>query len=551
MMLGVAFAAIMVFFLQYIFRSLDMGTLTSWRWVFGQAAPAGLIPVLLSAVLLALLSAGIDLPEKYPALFLFALSFGSCLPFLDGPEVMIDAARYFLQAKYLSIYGIKDFLREWGHEVTAWTDLPLVPFMYGVLFTLTGEGKAGIVIGNALLYSLIPVLTFLAGSRLWDRSTGFLAGLLTMASPYLFTQVPWLLVDMHTTLFLLLAIVAFLYQLEHGGLCWSLISGLSIVLALLCKFSTWPMLPGALGIIFLSNLADRPQATINRSAAVAAVVILLLGILYYWKGAVIIQQIRFLRTYQLAGLQRWREGYLSALVFQTHPFLVLAALAGVCRAFINRDRKMLFMGWFVILVFFLDLQRVRYLLPLLPYLALAGGYGLHGLKSRRVRRFIVYCGVLSSFVVAVWVYKPFLARTSMVNLRDAGEFLDTLSAEAVEVFCLPQENSVGNTSMAVPILDLYTDKMLYQPQPWTNDGGLERAKNTSLRFSWEINQPVFYRNERYKSMELPLVIIAGGPVTRMPSILEKDYPSARLLRQFTKTTSVFRYQTFVSIFDRH
>jgi hypothetical protein len=206
-------------------------------------------------------------------------------------------------------------------------------------------------------------------------------------------------------------------------------------------------------------------------------------------------------------------------------------------------------AWFGALAFFLELKRVRYLLPLLPFFALTASYGLQMITNSMVRRYIAYCGVLSSLVIAIWVYKPFLATTSMSNLQQAGIFLDSRKAEAVEVYCLPQVNSLGNTSIVVPILDLYTDKIIYQEQEWNSKEGFQRAQNVSLRFTWELSQPAYYRDQKYADAKLPLVVISAQPISRIPEQLDNKYPSTRLIKQFTNTSRVFRYQTYVTVFD--
>jgi hypothetical protein len=357
-----------------------------------------------------------------------------------------------------------------------------------------------------------------------------------------------MLVDVHTMFFLLLAVCVFLYTLTRGGFLWSSASAITIVLALFSKYSTWPML-GVLGVIALISMDAQPGTVMKRALVVAALTFCLLGSIYFWKGAVILQQLHFLRTYQMAGLKRWQEGYLAPFFFQTHPFIVLGALFGFCRALSRHDKKILIPGWFAALVFILELKRVRYLLPILPFMALAGAYGLQGIPHSQVRKYIAYCCALASLLIALLVYKPFLAGTSMANLKDAGRFLDTLSSEAVAVYCLPQAQSLGNTSVAVPILDLYTNKIIYQEQAWNSAEGLRRAQKVSLRFTWELIKPDYYRFNKYSGLKLPLVIIAGAPVTDMPPELKKKYPAATLHRQFTKSSGVFRYQTFVSVFD--
>jgi 4-amino-4-deoxy-L-arabinose transferase-like glycosyltransferase len=547
-LLLVLFITLLIFPLQYISRSLDMSTLTSWRWVFADKGPTSVFLLLLPAVLLAMPLSRSDLPENHPAVFLFLLSILSCLPFINSPEYLLDSARYFLQAKYLEMYGISSFFQEWGREVTAWTDLPLVPLIYGVLFKLFGETKLVITFFNVLLFGLIPIITYLIGRLLWDRTTGFLAGVLIMASPYLPTQVPLMLVDIHVMFFLLLAVYIFVITLKRGGFFLTLGTAIAIILALFCKYSTWPML-GVLGIIILIRIDSQPWIVIKRSLAVAALTGLLLAIIFMWKGTLILEQINFLRTYQLSGLKNWREGYVAVFFFQTHPYILLAALFGCCRAAINRDKNILIIVWFAALVFFLELKRLRYLLPLLPFLSLTAAYGLQAITIAQVRRYIVYSGVLSSLVVGVSIYRPFLAVTSMSNLKNAGRFLNTLQADAVEVYCLPQAHSLGNTSVAVPILDLYTDKEMYQNQTWNSEEGYRKAQNASLRFTWELTQPAYYRDIKYADMQLPVVVISSEPISSMPEPLTKKYPSSRVIKKFTNSSRVFRYQTFVTVFD--
>jgi len=542
------FLTLLVFPLQYILRSFDLSTMTSWRWVFSKIGPARVHLYIIFGALLVMPLSSSDLPEKYPEFFLFVSALFSSLAFANTPETLLDSSRYFLQGKYLAQHGILNFFRAWGDQIVPWTDLPLVPFLYGVLFKLFGEEQQVIAIYNSFVFSLIPILTYYIGRLLWDRSTAFIAGILILASPYLFTQVPLLLVDVHTMFFLLLAVCVFLYTLERGGILWHFASAITICFALFSKFSTWPML-SVLAIIALISMSKQFWVTLRRSLAVAILSSFSLCLIYFWNGPLILQQLHFLRTYQMAGLQRWQEGYLSAFLFQTHPFIIFAALFGIYRAFANRDKKILILVWFAFLVLILELKRVRYLLPLLPFLALAGSYGLQCINHIQARRYIAYCCVTSSLVIALWVYKPFLAGTSMANLKDAGKFLDKLSSEAVEIYCLPQSRSLGNTAVSVPILDLYTDKVIYQPQQWNSPERRQKAQHVSLRFTWELKQPDFYKLEKYSSRKLPLVIIAGKPTNNIPLELQSKYPGFRLLKKFTKSSGVFRYQTFVSIFE--
>lgn len=525
-----------------------MSTLTSWRWAFTEGGPVKIFLLIFIAVLLAIPLSSTKLPERYPVASLFSAALFSSFPFLNSQEILLDSARYFLQAKYLTEYGFSAFLQEWGGEINQWTDLPLIPMIYGILFKIFGEHKLVIEIFNSLLFSLVPVLVYFTGKHLWDNSTGFIAGILILASPYLYTQVSLMLVDIHTMFFLLLAVCTFLYATEKGGFFWIFVSAITFVMAMLSKYSTWPML-SVLGLVTLIKLGSLPGTLLKRVTAIITLTVCLISVIYLWKGEIITGQIQFLRTYQMGGLKRWHEGYISAFIFQVHPLLLPAALFGIFRALKNLEKKMLIMGWLAALVFFLELKRVRYILPFLPFYALTGAYGLQVIKDIQVRRYIAYGCVASSLVIAIFAYKPFLHGTSMANLKDAGKFLNTLTADAVEVYCLPQNNSLGNTAVAVPILDLFTNKTLFQDQQWVSEEGLKRAQNISLRFTWELSSPRYYRDIKYSALQLPLVVISSKPVTDVVPALAEKYPEARLHKMFTKTSGIYRFQTFVSVFE--
>ena len=92
----------------YLFRSLDDNRLTSWRWVFD--APSRLFALAAAGVALANLLAALPLPGRRPGAVLFLSSFAVGAGFWGEPEVIVDAARYFTQAKYLAVHGPGRFL---------------------------------------------------------------------------------------------------------------------------------------------------------------------------------------------------------------------------------------------------------------------------------------------------------------------------------------------------------------------------------------------------------------------------------------------------------
>jgi hypothetical protein len=159
-----------------------------------------------------------------------------------------------------------------------------------------------------------------------------------------------------------------------------------------------------------------------------------------------------LLTYQRPALQLWSESLFSTFLFQCHPFITLLALYAVFRAYQLRDRRFLFIFFYCLLIGVLQIHRIRYTLPLLPFITIMAAYGLVAFDEIRLRR-LAGCLIVSSSLVILFVgYLPFFSTTSMMNIKKAGETLNNLAGTSVEVAVLPQEKSEGSTFMAIPCL---------------------------------------------------------------------------------------------------
>ena len=125
-------------FVLYLIRHLDNNRLTSWNWVFNVVSLPRFLVVLVAVLLFAWLLSRFSFYEKGKPVVLFVVSFVMAASFWSEPEVIVDAARYFTQAKHLKVYGAGYFAEQWGKAIFSWTDLPLIPFLYGVLFKFLG-----------------------------------------------------------------------------------------------------------------------------------------------------------------------------------------------------------------------------------------------------------------------------------------------------------------------------------------------------------------------------------------------------------------------------
>jgi hypothetical protein len=529
--------------LLFIFRSLDHNTFTSWQWVFSGPGMARVFTLLVPAILCAYGAARLSFAGPQAIVFLFVLSLAAVLPLWAEPEAVIDASRYFIQAKSVKEYGISFFFKEWGRSIPAWTDLPLVPFLYGLLFSSAGEARAVIQTFNSALFALTAVLTFLIGKKLWDEETGLRSGLLLLGIPYLLVQTPLLLLDVPTMFFLTLSVFAFLPAIEQGGFVRTTAAALAICATLFSKYSTWPML-ALFPVIAAVRQGGDPKKTWVRACAVLGISLALAATVITLRLDFFRGQIHLLWTYQRPGLGRWHEGFVSAFFFQTHPFITGFALFGTYWAVRRRDKNFLIPALFLVITVLLRIDRIRYLIPLLPLFVLMASYGLGAVKDERARRFICLSIAATSMAVAWGAYLPFLAGTSPANLGQAGSYLDSLHCGPVEVHALPQRNSTGSTFVAIPLLDYFTDAKIVSPQDWPALPGDGSRQLSSLRFTWEMTKPAFYE-KLAAEYSCAVVLLSDDVLDRLPPAF-KDWK----MKRFDLRSPMFKYQTIVTVLSK-
>lgn len=550
--------------LLFMFRGVDDNRLTSWKWVFADADIMSFMLIFTAGLIAAYVLSKLSYAERMPALFLFVSSFAVSAVFWKEPEVIVDASRYFTQAKHLEVYGIIHFMREWGRDIGAWTDLPLVPLMYGLIFRVFGESREYIQIFTGFLFSMTVVTTYLTGKTLWDRNTGFCAGVLLLGIPYIFSQIPLMLVDVPTMFFLTFSIYSFIKAMEKGGI-WNWISSISVFCAAFSKYSTWMML-SVLPVIFLvyvvkrhrtSNVELRTANSSRRSTHNGITVRflfiglmsgLLIGIILFLKFDVIAGQIDFLREYQAPGLRRWGEGFVSTFFYQIHPFITIAALCSFYEAIRKKDFKFLIISWLILLVIVFQIKRSRYVMVAFPMLTLMASYGLQRIRAGEFRRAIVYCAVAASIVTAFLGYLPFLQTMSLTNLKDAGEYINSLDVEKVEVFTIPSEKSIVNQAVAVPILDLHTEKEICYHYDTDFTLSYEKIEKSPLRFTWEYENPDYYcSGDVTMNKNMALVVISNRSDKRVPDNIKKKVAGQGKAKVFSTSTGIFRYSPVVTV----
>jgi hypothetical protein len=535
--------ALATFFTLWLFRGYDDNRLVSWNWAFADTGAIEWLSLLALALAAAVVLSRWQPAARAAPLILFVLAWFAALPFWSGPEPIVDSARYFTQAKHFALHGPGYFAAQWGREIAAWTDLPLVPFLYGVILSLFGEQRIYLQAFTTLLFAATVVLTYLIGRTLWHERLGWHGALLLLAMPYLLTQASLTLVDVPTMFFFAAAVYAAIQALARGG-AWIPAAAALVAAAALTKYSVWPMLAAALAAILICQ--RRQPAVVIRAGAVMVGGVLALGIYLAAAQDVVVAQLALLRDYQAPGLGRWRESLASTFLFQIHPFVTIAALLSLFLAWRRRDARYAVLGapWLVIGLF--GAGRIRYLVPLFPLLALMAAYGLEFVRHARLERLVVWCAVTTSVAIAAFGYLPFLQRTSAANLENAGAFLDRIADQTVEVFTLPQTGAVINPAVSVPLLDFYTRKHLVYHE--TSTPPPPGYATSPLRFTWEAPPPRYYDMPAGAPPASAVVVIASAHGQDLPVAARLN--GASLLATFDRSDGVYGYQTLVAVYRR-
>jgi hypothetical protein len=544
----ISFLTLLIPLVLYIGRTLDDNRLTSWHWVF-TAANSGWLFLLLLAMIPVLWLLARRPPVTPHPLHLVPASFLICLLFLDTPEVIVDASRYFLQAKLLREYGVGYFLREWGNEIFVWTDLPLMSFLYGLLFTIFGESRLVVQLFNAALFALTTYLTFMLGRDLWDEETGLYGGFLLLGFPFLYTQVPLMLVDVGTMFFLVLAMVTMRRALTIGGSGRISLAALSVAALFFVKYSAWVLLT-VLVPVFFCSLGRDWRLAVRRGLLVALPTLGVIGLLLLARWETITVQLELLASYQQPGLKRWGESLISTFLFQTHPLLTAGVLYSAFRAWRLRDMRYLVVSYLVVLLLvILEIRRIRYSMPIFPLVALLAAYGIRDIKDREVRRHLALAIVGPSLLLAAGAFLPFLQSMGERNLQQAGNYLNKLAVDRVSVFILADPEPVLDPRVTIPLLDLFAARQLiYRPLAPTSAPPAWVAESP-LRFTWELRLPALYFQPEPITAEA-VVVISNSPRPELPPAVVANTAGLSRVRRFAEDTGIFQHRTFVVVYDR-
>lgn len=452
------------YYLLYTFRSEDNTVLMAWKYVFSydNIKINELLLVLSIVILISLIISRISISnylnqEKYHILFLFVSGMFICTLFWNIPEINPDAARYFMEAKYLELRGIVSFTNDWGQGFFVWTDSPSVPFFYGIILKYLGEYRVYIQIYNAILFSLTSVLTYKISKRLWNEEIGLYSGLMIMSFPFLLSQVPLMLVDI--TLMFLTILSVFLILKIFDNKYYSIPASLAIFFAVYAKMSSLLfIIPPAISILIInykSVLKDK-----NRWIFTFIFTMAIILMFFLLNMGVFIDNMHTVSNFKLSNANPYFESPLNFL-FQVGSIVIILALISVIIAYRNKDKKYLFLIiWIVLPLIFLYNTRIRQLISIFPVIAIMASISLFSISHKPIKKFLILSLFLTSIAFTLYAYIPFEENFTDRNIKDAAEYANSLNISEIELFLDFSEKHSQDPEAMVSLFDIYSNKKI-------------------------------------------------------------------------------------------
>ena len=402
-------------------------------------------------------------PESLGAYTLPMAVFLVLLTLHTMPELNPDAARYFSEAKFLAEEGVGSFFGEWGRRLYVYVDQPLVPFIYGVLFTLFGESRLVIQAYNFLLYSLLTLLVYRTAEHLWGTRAGVFSGMLMLASPYVLSRVPLTLVD--TTLSFLTAALAYtlLTGLTRGDTKRLVLAGVCTAMIPFTKLTgVVYLLPLALVPLVLHLRGERWKPRLLTVPLILGIA-LALPLLLYLQPVLREQLVTAMVLRARMPVWSGTESVWNMLLHQFSAPVTILAIASLYLSYRARDRGILLpLLWFLVPLALYHDTRIRYMIPAYPALAMLAGVGLFRLsqESRRMACFLAIATVLGSLSMLYLAYVPFAQANSAADLMRAAKYAERIPVDTIDMYALYPASYNSSLALLIPLFDLHSSKQV-------------------------------------------------------------------------------------------
>jgi len=323
-----------------------------------------------------------------------------------------DEGSLFNASKIVALEGVARFFADYaGIPWLGRQHPPLVPLIYGFTMRIFGTNLIVIRSASLLLVAATTLITYLLGSELYDRRTGFLAGGLLLSFPIFLRNGTGALTDIPVTFFFALAMFLTQHLLRTPTYRLSIAIGLVIGGGLLSKYTMVLIYPVLLSYFVTSGMFRRFKLHLG-ILTLASAGILATWLVYAGQIGVLTTQWATITGYagvslttdgRLLGMTMWRmkyrlEALLTRLPSNWGVYNIPMLLLGGSHLIRRRCRSDLFvLLWIAIvsLLLILTLPDHRYFMPTVPALAILMARGLRRIPAaihQAVLLALLYCG---------------------------------------------------------------------------------------------------------------------------------------------------------------
>lgn len=299
-----------------------------------------------------------------------------------------DEAQYWAWSRTLA----------WGY----YSKPPMVAWLIALSTSVLGDGALAIRLASPLLHAVTSVALARVGIMLFDRATGFWAGLLYLLMPAVSVSATVMSTDPALLTFWSLALAAFVGALRARG-CWAWAGvGALVGLGLLAKYTAIAFLPSML-LYLAASRRSRPLLASTGPYLAIAVALAIAAPNLLWNARHGFVSLLHVADVARLGGELLHPGHMlefvgaQLAVFGPLPFVVLLALVARMRERAADDRMLLL---------------VSFTMPLIAVMT------LQALLSRAYANWAAASYAAASVAVAAWLgqrRRPLLVATALVH----------------------------------------------------------------------------------------------------------------------------------------
>ena len=351
-----------------------------------------------------------------------------------------DEAVYFDVSRNLAHTGMP--IRSYDEGVIFFQHPPLSFAFFAVPFLLGFERLAGIRFVSTIFSIALIILVFVIGRRVQGECVGLIAAFLTAINPLFLAYAHSVYMETILSFFIILSVLLFLSAMDKERGLFYFLSGVSLGLGLLTKYLAIITLVPC--ILFLFFKYDRK---LLRQTEIYLLIIPALGLFSLWPFLGLCWE----WDEFWANLQRWiffsrgnLHDYRVGMSLTTYlkwimgsispPFILLFCLSFVVIVYSEyRNRRHHFAElfivafasiWFSFLFIVVSIKDIKYVVPIVPIMALTIAIGIEallsasfGVSSKWNRKFGVYASFLIVPVLLwlLWSDVSFASRTPLVG----------------------------------------------------------------------------------------------------------------------------------------